>query len=325
MLKANTYYNPRINPENAKRRRNVVLKQMERYNYLKPSEYDSLCALPLKQYSTGTEPAGVADYFLVQVRHETEKILQDIHLSGGKDWDAGKDGLTIITTLNLSLQKYALKAFHDHLSVMQDRLDEQYRSPSGKRLFKEIAERELRRNGLKARSDNISYLEIFNWNGSYTDSITVADSLAEALKLLHAGLLALDPSNGAVRSWVGGIDFRTHPYDQILARRQLGSVFKPVLFAVALEEGLEPCYYLDNDSVTLSGFEDWNPENFDHSYGGRYSLAGALIHSMNIPALSLFLKIGFEKLDTLWRKMGFSFSLANNPSLALGTAEASIR
>jgi len=87
---------------------------------------------------------------------------------------------------------------------------------------------------------------------------------------------------------------------------------------------MEPCQYLDNDSVTLAGFNDWSPENYNHSYGGKYSLAGALAQSMNIPTFSLFLKVGFEKLDTQWRRMGFSFPLDNTPSLPMGTAEASI-
>ena len=87
---------------------------------------------------------------------------------------------------------------------------------------------------------------------------------------------------------------------------------------------MKPCQYLDNDSVVLSEFEDWSPENYDHTFGGKYSLAGALAKSMNIPTLSLFLKIGFEKLDSLWTKMGFYFSLNNTPALALGTAEGSI-
>jgi penicillin-binding protein 1A len=138
-------------------------------------------------------------------------------------------------------------------------------------------------------------------------------------------MLAIDPLTGGIKAWVGGIDFKTQPYDQILARRQLASVFKPVLYAAALEDGMEPCQYLDNDSITLSGVENWSPENYDHSYGGKYSLAGALAQSMNIPTYSLFLKIGFEKVDSMWKRMGFSFSLDNTPSLALGTAEASIK
>jgi penicillin-binding protein 1A len=134
----------------------------------------------------------------------------------------------------------------------------------------------------------------------------------------------MDPATGAVMAWTGGIDFKTQPYDQVLARRQLASVFKPFIYAAALEDGVEPCTYLDNDSVTLSGFNDWSPENYNHSYGGKYSLAGALAQSMNIPTFSLFLMIGFDNIDRLWQQMGFSFPLVNMPSLAMGTAEASI-
>jgi penicillin-binding protein 1A len=152
----------------------------------------------------------------------------------------------------------------------------------------------------------------------------VRDSIKNALTLLHAGLLAMDPQTGAVRVWAGGIDFSTQQYDQILARRQTGSVFKPVIYAAAMEEGIDPCHYLDNDSVTLPEYKDWTPENFDHSYGGRYSVAGALAHSMNIPTFSLFLEVGFKRIDSLWNAMGFSFPLKNTPALALGTAEASI-
>jgi penicillin-binding protein 1A len=105
----------------------------------------------------------------------------------------------------------------------------------------------------------------------------------------------------------------------------MASTFKPVLYAGAFEDGIEPCQYLDNDSVIITtDTGEWSPENYDHSYGGKYSLAGALALSMNVPTFNLFMKLGFEKLDSIWKKMGFSFPLVNNPSLALGTAEASI-
>jgi penicillin-binding protein 1A len=325
MLKANTYYNPRRHPENAKTRRNVVLKQMEKYNYLNASDADSLSKLPLVLDYNKSGTAGSADYFLVQVRKETEGILQVLNQSTGKKWDPEKDGLIITTTLNLSFQKYAVQSFHDHLSRMQKKLNEQYQNSSGKRILEQITDKELERLNLTQQANEIRLQEIFDWNGTYTDSISVSDSLKRSLTILHAGLLAMDPLTGGIKAWVGGIDFKTQPYDQILARRQLASVFKPVLYTAALEEGMEPCQYLDNDSITLSGFEDWSPENYDHSYGGKYSLSGALVHSMNIPTFSLFLEIGFEKLDTMWRKMGFSFALDNTPSLAMGTAEANIR
>jgi penicillin-binding protein 1A len=148
--------------------------------------------------------------------------------------------------------------------------------------------------------------------------------MKQALLILHAGLLAMDPQTGSVKAWVGGVDFKSQQYDQILAMRQLASTFKPILFAEAFELGLQPCQYLDNDSVPPSGDDEWSPVNYDHTSGGKYSLAGALVHSMNIPTYNLFLNVGFDNLDSLWRKLGFSFALVNTPALALGTAEGSI-
>jgi len=226
---------------------------------------------------------------MVRVRMEADRILKDISAYRGKEWDLERDGLVITTTLRLPLQQAAGEAFAAHMPRMQKRLDDQYSTSSGRRALKEIP-----------------------------------DSLKKMMTTLHAGLFAMDPATGAVMAWTGGIDFKTQPYDQVLARRQLASVFKPFIYAAALEDGVEPCTYLDNDSVTLSGFNDWSPENYNHSYGGKYSLAGALAQSMNIPTFSLFLMIGFDNIDRLWQQMGFSFPLVNMPSLAMGTAEASI-
>ena len=259
MLKANTTYNPRLHPDNARTRRNVVLKQMEKYKFLDAQAADSLSALPLKINYTKSRSGGIADYFLVHARSETEKILQEIGSSTGKIWDPEKDGLIITTTLNYSLQKYAVQSFREHLPVMQKRLSEQYRSASGKKVLEQVAGREMIRLGLEKRADERRSREIFDWNGTITDSITVADSLKRSLTTLHAGLFAMDPFDGGIRAWVGGIDFKTQPYDQVLARRQLASVFKPVIYTAALEDGFEPCYYLDNDSITLAGFDDWSP------------------------------------------------------------------
>jgi penicillin-binding protein 1A len=289
MLKANTSFNPRINPGNAEKRRNVVLSQMKKYGYLDGRVTDSLCTLPLRLSYNKYDISGPADYFMVRVKKEAGLILDGISGYRDRDWNLETDGLIITTTLVLPLQQAAGEAFKTHLARMQKRLDEQYSTSSGRRALKDIP-----------------------------------DSLRQMMTTLHAGLLALDPVTGAVRAWQGGIDYQTQPYDQILARRQLASVFKPFIYAAALEDGMEPCRYLDNDSVTLSGFDNWSPENYNHSYGGRYSLAGALAQSMNIPTFSLYMAIGFDKVNRLWTEMGFSFPLEDMPSLAMGTAEASI-
>ena len=324
MLKATTRYNPALYPENAISRRNVVLRQMEKYNYLGSEVADSLCKLQMILDYRNPESEGMADYFLVRVKNETKEILESINSSTGRTWNLTKDGLTITTTLNLSLQTYANKSFTAHLPEMQKRLEEHYRTPYSKKKLNEITENVLEEQNLIEKADEITRQMVFKWNGSVSDSISVRDSIKQSLTVLHAGLLAIDPVTGAIRAWAGGIDFNTQPYDQIVARRQLGSVFKPILYALAFEEGMEPCQYLDNDSLVLSEYKDWSPENFDHTYGGKYSLAGALARSMNVPTFSLFLKLGFGKLDSLWKRMGFSFPLNNTPALALGTAEASI-
>jgi penicillin-binding protein 1A len=324
ILKANSLYNPRMHPTNARNRRNVILSLMQKFRYLEESEADSLRRLPLiLNYST-LETEGTADYFLYQVKNEAKQILLNINAGNEKKWNIEEDGLIITTTLNISLQNIVNKSFHDHLAIMQKKLNEQFESNPGKKFIEKLTENELARLKMSERANFVELRKIFDWSGSYSDSISVADSLEHSLKLLHAGFLAMDPLTGAIKAWVGGIDFKTQPYDQILAHRQMGSTFKPILYAEALEEGIKPCYYLDNDSIIISGFEQWKPENFDHSYGGKYSLAGALVHSMNLPTINLFLKVSFGSLDSLWRKMGFSYSLIDNPSLAMGTSEANI-
>jgi penicillin-binding protein 1A len=297
---------------------------MVKYNYIKSSQADSLCKLPMIQNFRDIESDGPADYFLIHVKNESEKILRSVQSVSGKKWNIEEDGLIITTTLNFTLQKYALESFREHLSVMQKKLREQYQTPSGKKLIGQLVEQELKNLNLENRAGEINIRQIFDWNGSRSDSVTVADSLKQALLILHAGLLAIDPQNGSVKAWVGGIDFKSQQYDQILARRQLASTFKPVLYAEAFELGMQPCQYLDNDSVPPAGVDEWSPVNYDHINGGKYSLAGALVHSMNIPTYNLFLNVGFENCDTLWRKLGFSFALVNTPALALGTAEGSI-
>ena len=324
ILKANYMYNPRLYPENAKSRRNLVIRQMEKYEYISKKQLDSLIALPLKVNYLNLESAGPADYFVFQVRKEAEEILKQIQYSGGTTWNLEEDGLVIKSTLNLDLQNYANKAFHDHLSVMQKRLDEQYRRGWGKQYIEQLVKKELQAGNLTDRYDEIGIRRIFNWTGTVADSVSVIDSVRHNIKLLQAGLLALEPGNGYIKAWVGGIDFKTQPFDQILARRQMGSTLKPILYAAAFEDGMSPCEYLNNDSMTVAGYEDWHPANFDKTYGGKYSLTGALVHSMNIPTLHLFFKVGFNSLNSLWNNMGFSFSMVNTPSLAMGTSEASI-
>lgn len=324
MLKANTYYNPRLYPDHALSRRNVVLEQMERYGYLTDERATELQKKPLRLDYANLESEGPANYYLVQIRKEASKILEALNRRSDTIYDLKKSGLIIETTLNYDLQQYALVAFKSHLGKMQERLSRQYAKGSDKALLNSLVKKELKRLQLEDLADVKKMREVFGWNGFTSDSISIRDSLALNLTLLHAGLIAMDPNNGFVKAWVGGIDFRTQPYDQIFAQRQTASAFKPILYASALEQGAMPCHYLDNDQLVLNDFDNWQPENYDHSLGGKYSMAASLSRSMNIPTVNLFFQQDFDVLADTWKALGFSQELSNTPSLALGTTTASL-
>ena len=263
MLKANTYYNPRLYPDHALERRNVVLEQMNRYDYLSQKQSDSLQKLPLILDYANLKSEGPANYFLVEVKKEVNRILEDLNKSAETAYDLKKSGLVIETTLDYDLQLYALKAFKSHLGKMQPRLNREYASGASKKTLDQLVNRELERLNLTENSKVKKKREMFSWKGFYTDSISVRDSLSANLKLLQAGFIALDPRDGSIKSWVGGIDYRTQPYDQIYAQRQMASAFKPILYVAALEQGVMPCQYLDNEPIILKDFENWQPQNYN--------------------------------------------------------------
>jgi len=233
MLKANTYYNPRLYPDHAINRRNVVLKQMNKYNYLSDVATDSIQKLPLVLDYANLESEGPANYFLVQVKNEVNDILKTINTKSEIVYDIRKSGLIIETTLNLELQNYAMAAYKSHLGKMQSRLRQQYKIGSNKTILQKLVNKELNKIKWTKGVDIKKNREIFSWKGFYTDSISVRDSLMNDLTLLHAGFIAIDPKTGAIKTWVGGIDYRTQPYDQIFAQRQTASAFKPILYATA--------------------------------------------------------------------------------------------
>jgi len=324
MLKANTYYNPRLYPDHAIKRRNIVLDQMVKYDYLSKEVCDSLKEIPLKMDYANLESEGPANYFLVQVKKEVVDILKNLNREYDTVFDIHKNGLIIETTLNIDLQNYALDAFQSHLSKMQKRLRNQYKSGSYKKSLNNIVSKELERLKLTNNVDVKRKRELFSWDGFYSDSISKRDSIRENLTTLQAGFLAMDPKTGAIKSWIGGIDFRTQPYDQIFAQRQTASAFKPILYVTAIENGALPCEYLDNDPIILTDYNDWQPQNYDHSIGGNYSISASLAKSLNIPTVNLFLRVPFETLNNTWKNLGFSQTIVNKPATALGTTTASL-
>lgn len=322
MLKANTQYNPRLNPKASFKRRNEVLGQMKKYGYLGSTTFDSLRTLPIKLDYANFNSEGPANYFLVEVKKEAQDIIAIYNKEHKTNLDVDKDGLMITTTIDMQLQQAALKGYKKHLKTMQGLLRQQYASGKSKRELGKMIWEEIKEMKAEKRAQEKKTTELFSWDGFYTDSLSLVDSLAHILTLLHAGQIGLDPNTGEVKCWVGGIHFHTQPYDQVIAKRQLASTFKPILYASAIQNGFSPCYMLDNDSLIFEEFENWSPENYSKTTGGKYSLKGALINSKNIPTVNLYTELGYDPLNRVWKAMGFTNELHSSPSVALGTAEA---
>lgn len=311
LLKANTYYNPRLHPDNARKRRNIVLQLMAKHGYLTPEAAAQLSKSALELKYSNYTVEGPAPYFLQHVRREAEGIVDQINHSQGKSYDLEKDGLRITTTLNYDLQEITRQAIKEHLSLMQKRLDGEFNGK--KKQYISVEE-----------NSTIKKREIFTWEGSGVRKMSFSDSLWHYKKMLHAGVVIQGPERGNILAWVGGNNFRYLPYDLVKAQRQAASAFKPILYATALEKGFEPCDYLVNEPHHFEDYPDWEPRNYDGSSGGEAALWYALAHSMNLPAVDLYRRVGYDDFDYMCRKMGFSNTLPKGPSAALGTMDVSL-
>jgi penicillin-binding protein 1A len=321
MLKANTRYNPRLHPELALSRRNVVLGQMFKNTYLTEADYQEMKALPLQLRYSRLEADGPVPYFLVEVKKQAQQILEII-AQAGKKYDLEKDGLKIETTIDYKLQMAALASLENQLPARQKQLEALYRQGENRKRLNTLTQQIAQAAGIDAKKDTASARLVFRWDGLQKVQETRRDSIRRALMQLHAGIIALDPLTGDVLCWVGGIDFPTQPYDQLLAYRQLASTFKPILYATALESGIDPCSWLSNEPITFTDQNNWQPSNYDGKSGGQYSLPAALAHSYNLPAVDLYLRTNHSVLAGKWGALGFSRSLPTGPATALGTAEA---
>ncbi|MBV6428229.1 MAG: Penicillin-binding protein 1A [Haliscomenobacter sp.] len=339
MLKGPSLYHPVKHPERAQDRRNVVLRQMQKYGYLTPEETDSLCVIPMKlTYSVDSHSEGLATYFREHLRQELEKILRNYKKPDGTPYNLYSDGLKIYTTLDARLQRYAEQAVFEHMPQLQAVFNREWRrgDPWGKpEVLQTMVRNTPRYKELKARGmsekeiakifNEPRLMTVFSWEEGIKEvEMSPLDSVKYYLRLLNMGFLAMDPSSGAVKAWVGGIDFAHIQYDHVKSRRQVGSTFKPIVYAQALEAGIDPCQLFPNELLTYEEYENWTPENADGQYGGYYSMEGALTHSVNTVSVQLIMETGVGPVRNLAEKMGIDGAIPKGPSLALGTAEASL-
>lgn len=171
-------------------------------------------------------------------------------------------------------------------------------------------------------------MRVFSWKGEIDTTMSPMDSIKYYKSFLQSGLLSMDPHTGFVKAWVGGIDFKHFQYDHVeQARRQVGSTFKPFVYATAIREGMEPCREVPNQKVCFDmppGQPDWCPENSDAVYGGMVTVEYALANSMNTVTAWLMKQYGPQAVTVLARHMGVKSPLDPVPSLCLGVADLTL-
>jgi len=340
MLKGTNTYNPRLNPERSKSRRNLVLSQMLKHDYLNKNSVDSLCSFPLElDYINLSHNEGLAPYFREHLRMTLLEWTKNNPKTDGSQYNIYTDGLKIYTTINADLQKYAEEAMRTQMAHLQTIYDKQWRNktPLGKNfsLIKQALEKTQQYQSLKqkglSREEIIQALnvpkkmEIFTWKGMKEVEMSPYDSAAYYQRFLHSGILSMEAKTGYVRAWVGGINSEYFKYDHVTSKRQAGSTFKPIIYSAALNNGHDPCSYLPNDSVTYEEYNNWTPKNSHGGYGGYYSMKGALTHSVNTISVKLLEETGINEVIEFSRELGISGELPEVLSLALGTGEVSLK
>lgn len=322
LLKANTYYNPRLNPENAIKRRNQVLVLMQNEGYISQEVLNNLKSKKLTLSYSNYQKEAPAGYFVYRVKKRVQQILENLKNEKGAVFNLEKDGLEIYTTLDFSLQNSARLSIKKHLSSMQKLLDKELQNSS----IRDAWEKEIKKNYSQKELNEIKKRLVFRWNEDKAFDLSLSDSLWHYYSMLNAAVLISDPNTGRVLSWVGGNDFRLLPYDMVLAERQVASTIKPLVYAAGLENGLVPCDYLSNDIVEYKEYGGWTPRNYDNSSSKDTLVAlwYALANSMNLPTMDLYFKTGYSGVGQMLRRFGLNAPVSETPSIALGTMDASL-
>ena len=343
MLKASHYFNPRIFPERSRLRRDVVLHQMNKYGYLSEAQMKEAKLKDLVlDYQLYSHDQGLAPYFREQLRKDLISILDTLPNRNGEKFNIYRDGLIVHTTLDYHMQELAEKATTAHLEILQQTHEKSYGKNApwlkNKDIILNAAKRtdqfkKLKSNGLsdeealaELRKDTRE-MKLFAHGKEKMVEASTLDSIVHYVKFINAGFLALDPATGAVKTWVGGVDFEHFKFDHISqSKRQVGSTFKPIVYTAALENGIGPCSYFSVNEVTYEG--GWTPSNSgapEEDPYMNYNLTTALSQSINTIAVKVLMQTGINNVVNQAKKMGITSDLPQVPSIALGTAELSLR
>ena len=316
-LKSPTAYNPAKFPASALGRRNLILSQMEKVNFITPAQAAKAKKSPLRLKYYPADHQGMAPYFTEYVR----QTLKPSTSAGSAN--LFRDGLTIQTTLDSRMQNYAQQAAAAHLVELQAAFDRSWVWPESLKnqmIMESERFKGLKENGL---TDQKALAQI------KADKVWVSELLKEKTRI-QVALVAIDPANGHIKAWVGGNKFSPDEYkyqfDHVWqAKRQPGSTFKPFVYTAAIDKGLPANFHVLDQPLTFTiGNTVWSPRNSDGSSGGMTTLRSALTQSLN----QVTVRLAYEQLSTpeiisYARRMGISSTLDSNLSLVLGTSVVS--
>ena len=346
LLKATTYYNPRINPKNSFSRRNVVLNNMLRHKDLSQEQYDTLTQKPIDlDYSVENNYDGQAQYF----REAVKNYLKDWCDDNG--YDLYKDGLKIYTTIDTRMQKYAEAAANKQMRQVQRNFNQHWGTTPPwqdehhieiphfiEDLAKKTPYYKMLSQRFAGNQDSIDYylnvphkVKLFDYEqGTIEKEISTLDSIRYMEHFMHCGFVAMEPQTGHVKAWVGDIDFRTWKYDKVTAQRQPGSTFKLFVYTEAMNQGLTPCDRRVDSYFAMKVMDHgkevtWAPTNANGYFtGDSMPLKAAFAQSINSVAVKLGQEVGIERIVNTAHAMGIRSKLDPTPSLTLGSSDVNL-
>lgn len=355
MLKNSSLYNPLRRPELVQSRRNVVFGQMKKNGLLNEKEFDSLKEIPMEiRYTPQSHREGLATYFRAYLQEFMKTWTAENSKEDGSKYNLYLDGLKIYTTINYEMQQYAEEAVKEHMPNLQKEFFLQNTpelNPTAPFLEIEEEEEELiferamrrserwRKMKISGKSEEEMFasfekevpMSIFSWNGNIDTIMKPIDSIRYYKHFMQAGMMSMEPQTGHVKAWVGGINYKHFQYDHVKqGKRQIGSTFKPFLYATAIDQlKLSPCDSLPDaiyciEPNKFGNPEPWCPTNSSDKYGGLRTLKNALANSKNTISSQLMDKVGPKPVADLARNLGIESFIPDVPAIALGTPDLSV-